>query len=455
MKRKHIIILGAGISGLSTAWYLSRAREPVDITVIEKSGRAGGWLHTEHMLNFHFEKGPRTFKVDKCPAMLQLIGELGMSDQLIWTQLKPHHRYVWHENELHRFPTNPITFCFSPLTRGFLSALFSEWKKPTKEGDETVWEFVLRRFNYDVARLFFDPLVVGIFGGNIREISIRACFPKLKSWEEKYGSVIKGFFHQWKEQREMPKYVPHIPGLPYSAIFSFQKGVEQLATRMVAQTPAEFNFHQDVQRIAIKDNKVEVMTQERIFFADALFCALPIKETSQLFEPLVPDIAREFLKVPSQGVCVLNFGYEENVLPFSAFGYLVPTHAREEILGVVFDSCIFTQHNRRPQETRLTIKMEDRGREDSWYVDAALRGIRAHLGISKMPTTISFKRAQRAIPQYGVCHLEKMSALKTQLQKRLPRCFLVGNYISGVNVDKCITRAKEAVSEWESFKPLA
>ncbi len=298
-------------------------------------------------------------------------------------------------------------------------------------------------------------MVVGIFGGDIREISVRACFPMLKKWEEKYGCVTKGLLHNWNEKRKRSRYSAGIfPECLSQAIFSFKRGIEQLPQTLISKTPAAFHFNQDVQRICIKDNKVEVMTQDRIFYADALFCALPIKETSQLFEPLVPEISREFLKVPSEGIAVLNFGYDMEVLPVHGFGYLTPTHAQEEILGVVFDSSVFPQHNQRNRETRLTIKIEDKGREDAWYIDAALRGIRKHLGISRMPTAISFKRAVRAIPQYGVGHLEKMAGLKEEFNKRLPRCFLLGNYLTGVNVDQCIARAKEAVSEWEKSAAL-
>ena len=443
MKKRHIIILGAGISGLSAAWYLSRSDPCVDISVIEKSDRVGGWLHTEYTSDFLFEKGPRTFRADKSRAMVQLIEDVGLSDQIIASQEKSPHRYLWHEGQLRRFPQNPFAFCTSPLTRGLVTALFSEWRKPIKEGDETVWEFVLRRFNYEAARFFFDPLVVGIFGGDLREISMRACFPLLKGWEEKYGSVTKGF---WKDKG---KAQPSISGLAPSALFSFKKGVEELPQALKIKTPATYHLNQEVQRIAMKDNKVEVTTQDRIYHGDALFCALPIKETLQLFEPLVPDISKEWLKVPSLGIAVLNVGYDRQVLPVQGFGYLVPTYAEEEIRGVVFDSSLFPEQNRQREETRLTIKFEERGREETWYIEKALRGIRKHLGISESPRAFSFKRAIRAIPQYGVGHLEKMASLKEEFSKRLPRCFLVGNYLTGVSVDQCIQQAKQSVSDWE------
>lgn len=450
MQRKRVVILGAGISGLSTAWYLSKTALPLDIVILEKSARAGGWLHTDHTTGFHFEKGPRTFKVDKSPMTMQLVAELGLQEELIWSEAKPHHRYLWHEDELHRFPTNPLSFLFSPLTKGFIRALLTEWRKPVKNGDETVWEFVLRRFNYDVAKLFFDPMVVGIFGGDIRHISVRACFPRLKSWEEKYGSVTKGFFHRIKEKRGESKFSSHVGDIPMSAIYSFRRGIEQLTQSLVSQVPAVIHYNQHVDDISFERDQILIDTDKEQFFADYLFCALPVKETGCLFEKHVPDISKEFLKIPSVSVAVVNFGYDANVLPVQGFGYLTPTHAHEDILGVVFDSSVFMEHNRRDQETRLTIKLDDSGQGEEKYVDAALKGIRRHLGISRVPKAISFKHTLRAIPQYGVGHLDKMTDLKNRFCKKLPRCHLVGNYLNGVSVDCCIERAKEAIEEWLS-----
>lgn len=450
MQKKRVIILGAGISGLATAWYLHKTGLPLEIVILEKSGRVGGWLHTDHTTGFHFEKGPRTFKVDKCPSTLRLIAELGMQKEVIWSEARPHHRYLWHEGELQRFPTNPISFLFSPLTKGFIRALLTEWRRPVRIGDETVWEFVVRRFNYDVARLFFDPLVVGIFGGDIRKISVRACFPKLKAWEETYGSVTKGFYRRMKEKRGESKFSKDIEGVPMSAIFSFRGGMEQLPQALVNQIPASLYLNQAVDDVSFSEGKAIVHAGKETFTADAVFCSLPVRETAQLFEKHVPEISKEFMKIHSEGIAVINFGYDANVLPVQGFGYLTPTYAHEDILGVVFDSSVFTEHNRSDQETRLTIKLEDTGRSEEKCVDAALRGIRRHLGISRVPKAISFKRAFRAIPQYGVGHLEMMAELKERFNKRLPQCHLVGNYLQGVSVDVCIDRAKQAVEEWQS-----
>lgn len=448
MQTKRVIILGAGISGLTAAWYLSRSNVPVDITLLEKSPRPGGWLHTDHTKGFLFEKGPRTFKVDKTPHTTRLIAELGLQKEVIWSEARPHHRYLWMDGELHRFPTNPISFLLSPLTKGFIRALLSEWKQPSKMGDETVWEFALRRFNYDVARLFFDPMVVGIFGGDIRKISVKACFPLMKSWEESFGSITKGYWCHLKEKRGQSKFSQDIAGVPLSAIYSFRAGIEQLPQTLANQIPATQHYNCEVQELEIEENEIRVKTDNGEFSGDYLFCALPAKEAGLLFERHVPEVAKELLRIPTEGVAVINFGYDANVLPVQGFGYLTPTYAHEDILGVVFDSSVFPEHNHRPHETRLTIKMEETKRSEETYIEAALRGIRRHLGISRLPQAISFKRTHRAIPQYGVGHLEKMAEVKALLRQKFPRGQLLGNYLNGVSVNMCIARAKEAVDEW-------
>ncbi len=447
MKRKQVVILGSGISGLSTAWYLRQTKIPMDIRIIEKNSRAGGWLHTDYTTGFHFEKGPRTFKVNKSPCMMKLIAELEIQDDVIFSEARPHHRYLWHNEELQRFPTNLISFLFSPLTKGFIPALLTEWRQPSKIADETVWEFVLRRFNYDVARLFFDPLVIGIFGGDIRKISVRACFPVLKGWEEKYGSITKGFFQHLKEKKNLSKFSEHITRIPLSAMFSFKRGAESLAQTLISKVDADMVYNQEVKKIDFEKDQIQIQTDQAIFEADLLFNALPAKETGLLFQPHFPELSQELLNIRSQGIAVVNVGYDERVLPVEGFGYLTSTYANEDILGVVFDSSIFPEHNRSQEETRLTIKLEESGKTQEDYINAALKGIRRHLGISRTPKGIHFKHAQRAIPQYRVGHLEKIEELDALFRQKFPHCALVGNYLTGVSVDACIERAKKMVCQ--------
>jgi oxygen-dependent protoporphyrinogen oxidase len=298
--------------------------------------------------------------------------------------------------------------------------------------------------------MFFDPMVVGIFGGDIRTISVRACFPEFKRLEEQYGSVTKGMFAKRKEKKGQSKYSADVPNVPLSAVFSFRSGMEELTQSLVNQIPATIRYNCEAKEVAFAGDGVSVKTGAEEFTADYLFCALPVKETERLFEKHVPDLSKELSKVHSEGMTVINFGYDAEVLPVQGFGYLIPTHAREDLLGVIFDSSALASHNKTSCETRLTIMLPENGRPEEVLVDTAIKGIRRHLGINRMPTAVSFKRASRAIPQYGVGHLEKMEEVLANFRKKLPRCQLVGNYIKGTSVNFCIDRAKEAVDEWRA-----
>ena len=72
-----------------------------------------------------------------------------------------------------------------------IPALLREWRAPPLEKEETIYDFAVRRFNPNVASLFFDPMTLGIYAGDIRELSMAACFPALKKWELEYGSLAK------------------------------------------------------------------------------------------------------------------------------------------------------------------------------------------------------------------------------------------------------------------------
>lgn len=452
MEREKILVLGAGISGLSTAWYLSQTSLPLDILILEKSDRIGGTFQTDHTTGFHFEKGPRTFKINRSPTTLQLIEELGLTKEIICSSDRLHNRYLWWNEGLHKFPTNLFSFLWSPLTKGFIKALCTEWKKPAKRGDETVWEFIQRRFNCEVAQRLFDPIVVGVFGGDSRLVSIQALFPKLKEWEEKYGSITKGLLNNWFQKTRTPKRSPYIPNAPLSAMFSFYEGMEQLTSTLLAKTPASIHYQHEAKEMIQTEKGVVVKTNQGEFTADYVFCALPALQAGNLFIKEMPTFGKELISLKSERIIVLNFGYKEPVLSIEGFGYLIPNYLGEDILGVVFDSFIFKQHNKHPQETRLTIKLKDVGQSEEEAIQIALLGISKHLKISIKPDVISCKKTFSSIPQYTVGHLERMASLYSTFQKKLPRCYLTGNYRIGVSVDHCIRCAQETVKNWLELK---
>lgn len=387
MAKKRILILGAGISGLSLAYFLSKTNQ-FDITIFEKENRCGGCSQTDTSTGFLFEKGPRTFVVSRCPDLLELAKELKIEP--VFSDFPK--RYLWRDGRLKKMTQWPL-----------VAAMWKEWRVPVSHEDETVWDFACRRFNRNVAELFFEPMATGIFAGDARKLSIRACFPAFKRWEEQYGSVTKGFFRHHTKHK----------------LFTFPKGISSIV-KQLEQVPAEFRFGEEVKSIHLADNEVEVNGIK----GDYLVCALPCQIAGKLFD----------FSIPANGTTVVNLGYDKQVLSNKGYGYLVAAKENDEVMGVTFDS------NISPSETtRITVMLRRTDVEDP--IKVAIEALRRHLNLTVQPNAAMSTCYKSVFPQFEIGHEKRIRALEEKLH---PRVKLVGNYFYGAGVNDCVARAKSA-----------
>jgi protoporphyrinogen/coproporphyrinogen III oxidase len=440
MKKKRIIILGAGISGLSAAWYLSKIEPQYECLILEKENRVGGWLETEASDGFLFETGPRVFKVSRNQSFLELAYELGLKNEIILSSPQAHDRYLWMKGNMQKVPGSPLDLLFSSFTYPLLKALATEWKRPVKDSEESIWDFVCRRFGRAIAENLFDPLVLGIYGGDIRKLSVKACFPTLKKWELEKGSVTRGLLSTW---RTRTKSEHQMPG---SSLFTFKEGMGSFLMALMRQLPASVHLNQQVQSIRLKGGQMEVKTQNAVWTGDFVFCALPARRAACLLEEWQPEAASKLKEIPYQPITSVNIGFEEDVLPLSAFGYLVPSSQKEKILGVIFDSKAFPQQNTMPSQTRLTLMISGASQSESELMEEVYRSLEVHLRISSPPYRIQVKRMKEAIPQYLLAHQEKIAMIESSLKKSLPNFYLLGNYLHGVSVNDCLEQSKRQCS---------
>ena len=203
MKPKHIVIIGAGISGLALAWHLKKKfKDLLSITIVEKNQRTGGLVNSFREDGFFFEQGPRGFRPKgNGLATLQLIQDLKIEKHLVVASPLSKQRYLYLNNKLYRLPKNLLSFLFSPLTRTCLIPCAKEFFHSSKSNftDESISGFFQRHFNSYITDTFIDPLVSGIFAGDMNKLSLKSCFPTVEQWEKKYLSLIKGAFSQKKK----------------------------------------------------------------------------------------------------------------------------------------------------------------------------------------------------------------------------------------------------------------
>ena len=177
-----IKILGGGISGLSLGYYLKKHLQ-TPVTVFEKESRPGGMIASQHVGDFFFEKGPRTFMTSRSPALLSLIEELGLKSELIFAH--PQKRYIYYKGKLRSLQ--------QMLPKVALRGLLRDWRTSPSSEDETIRSFGERRFGKWVADFILDPVTAGVYAGSIDHLSVEKCFPKLKEIEKMHGSIVKGF----------------------------------------------------------------------------------------------------------------------------------------------------------------------------------------------------------------------------------------------------------------------
>lgn len=401
-----IVILGGGISGLSAAWALQKKYPSAKMTLLEKSDRLGGAIQTVKQAGFLFERGPRTFQAGKCPSLLNLIQELGLSHELIFSDKGASARYLWERGRL-----RPIG-SFIPML--FFSAIKEAFVAPSILEDESIYDFASRRFNPKIAETLFDPMTLGIYSGDIRKLSIKSCFPLLFHWEKEKGSCFQGFLFSLLSQKKS------------RGLFTLKEGLGSLIEALAKKLKLEILLRSEVEAIESRG----VFAAGRSFSADLIVSALPGSILSSLAN--VPFILKE------APLWVANFCYSKNILSKKGFGYLVPSKEKEDLLGVIWDSSIFPQQN-GPSKTCLTAMAR------SGNLESLKKALVKHLALSQEPDFVSLHHVERAVPQFEVGYSAHLAQFKEQIQKKFSHLVLLGNYLQNPSIESCIYTAEQAL----------
>ena len=448
MARKKVVVLGAGISGLTAAYYLKkRFGDDVDLTVIEKRSEPGGWIRSIEDRGLFFELGPRSLRTKGSgQATLTLVEELGAKDSVVAADAAAQRRYLWVDGKLQDLPTNPFSAALSPLTRPALGSLLLEPFRPRGNGkDESIYEFTKRRLSRYVAETFLDPLTTGIFAGDIRRLSMRSCFPTLVEWEQAKGSILRGALFGRRKKPSLSPWVEEMQRIP---LISFKQGMAFLPKVLHQNTDADWAMSESLQALEFHQDHVRVHSDRRCIEADEVVSALPPLALAPLVKGSDSRLGTLLHQPRAASLVVISLGYLKSCLPVRGFGYLVPSREKEAVMGVVFDSCTFPQHNRNKHETRLTVMMggthspELVQEQDDTCLALAKQALAKHLGITSQPDLFRITRIRQGIPQYEIGHEELVTEIRQRVGHRFPRLHLLGNFFDGISVNDCVANAK-------------
>ncbi|KAJ0402128.1 hypothetical protein P43SY_000443 [Pythium insidiosum] len=463
---REIVVLGGGISGLSLAYFLRQAlprAAAARIRVVEASSAAGGWIHTAHRDGFVFEEGPRGFRPSRNGAeMLRLVEQLGLQGEMRAVDAAAKARYVLRNGRVEKLPSSIMEILSWPLSPAVIKAGVHELLTPkTTLDDESVYEFIARRFSPVVAERLLDPVASGIFGGDIRYLSVRSCFQLLWDLEQQHGSVVRGMLlgGSKKEDRLLDGTVKSsfVSQHENSISVSFRNGmstlVRALEQHIQDDTMSELVLGSRARHLEREPSHWNITienqatgTEERIS-ASHVFSTLPAFELAPLLSHTLPDAAELLRSIRFVSMGTVHLGYHDAVLKSDGFGYLVPSCEKERVLGVVYDSNAFPSQNVTTPQTRLSVMCGGAHFPAIEHITTselealARDAVQRHLHIDAAPDFVRSVVLRNCIPQYHVGFHRTVAALDTQLGRHGLR--LGGNSLFGIGLADAVTRSRQ------------
>ena len=462
---KKVIIIGGGISGLSTAWLLrskaQAAGKELDITLLEKEQRLGGKIWSIREEGYTCEWGPNGF-LDSKPQTLDLCRAIGVEGNLHRSNDNARKRFIFSGGELHRLPEGAPSFLKSRLISwpGKLRLALepTPFIAPAPAGvDETLADFGRRRLGTEALDKLIAPMVSGIFAGDPETMSLVSCFPRIAELEREYGGLVRAMIMLAKKKKKdvaEGKVVSSAAG-PGGVLTSFREGIQYLSDALAASLGAIVRPGSQVVAVSKgADSPYRVRCQDGSEHeADLVIAASPAFSVADMLEGLDPAVSGVLRQIPYASMTVICFGYERERIahPLDGFGYLIPKKEGRSTLGTLWDSSMFEQ---RAPEGRVLLRSMMGGAcfpeyvklSDDEVVARVRRDLQATMGITADPSFVRVFRHEQAIPQYTVGHGKRLQALDDLLKSR-PGLILTGNSYRGIGLNDCVAAAQRASDE--------
>jgi oxygen-dependent protoporphyrinogen oxidase len=464
MPERHIVIVGGGISGLSAAYHLMKRTKqegiPLRVTLVERENCWGGKIRTVREDGFVVEGGPDTFVTVK-PWALELCRELGLWERLLPTN--PHARrvFILWRGKLHLLPHGFLTF--SPDLKGLFETDLLSWKgklrvalgillpKPQWDDDVSVSAFLGYYLGTEMAERVIAPLMAGVYGGDIKQLSARMTLPTL--WQIAqlhrnlaWASLVRTLRRKLLRQPSNSQ--------PRSYFMTLKSGLGELVETILANL-REVELVQGREAVQLRwsdesGKLVLSLDDGSQIAADALILATPAWSAANLLKPLDANLADELSSIPHTHAITVSLSFDRSQVshPLNGSGFLVAPEDQKESLLL---ACTWTSSKfppRAPQGKVLLRAFVNRWveMEDGELVSAIVETLRLLLGIKGKPERSWVFRWESAMPQYTVGHAKKVARINERL-KGLSRVFLAGNYLTGIGVPDCIRSGREAAEK--------
>ncbi len=448
-----VVVIGGGVSGLSTAYYLSRAGIPCRL--IERRPRLGGVVQTEVVNGCVLEAGPDSFISIK-PAAMDLIRELGMADQVIGSNDHLRVTYVLKGRRLVPLPDGLMMMVPTKVGPMVTSRLLS-WPAKLRMGleyfrrpagypfpDRSVSEFIEDHYGREAVDYLAEPLLAGVYGGDPAQLSVSSVLSRFVEIEAKYGSLTRGMLAGMRRSKPASDgggtLFRTLKGGLYDLVRAMTKATGPAMTRVQGEAEAVEPIAGGY-RIRVDGNWSECRN---------LVLGCQAYAAGTLLEPADGRLAELLSSVPYSSSLTLALVYrkaEFGHLP-DGFGFLVPKAERARLVACTF---VATKFSHRVPDDQVVLRCFLGGaggdavlvESDESVVASITAELREILGVTAAPAFYRIARWPRSMAQYTVGHAARVAEIEAR-RKRLDGLYLAGNAYHGIGIPDCIRMGKQA-----------
>jgi protoporphyrinogen/coproporphyrinogen III oxidase len=450
-RTRKVAVVGGGITGLTAAYFLQKhAQEQglsLHITLIEATHRLGGKIQTLRKDDFVIERGPDSFLSLKT-GMAKLAKELGIEDKLV--RSAKGQWFIMAEDQLQPIPSGTVMGVPTKLG-SFLTSDLCSWSgkvraagdlilpKTPLGSDQSLGQFMRRRFGKELVENLLEPLLSGVNGGDIDRMSLEAAFPQFAEVEQKHRSLIFGM-KKTKAAARTAVFNRNEEGV----FQTFEGGLQTLVDRLEKELDGCAVLK------GVKVERIEKETDKAVLYlnnasslhADQVIFALPHSKLQPLFEPY--GLLNGLKKMPLTSVATVAMAFsKEAVKAGSGTGFVV---ARNSDFAIT--ACSWVQRKwpaaMVPEGKKLLRAYVGRVGDEA-VVDLSdkeiekivLADLRKTMEIEGNPDFTVVSRWKEAMPQYVVGHKERIAEAKTELEKEFPMVQVAGSSFGGFDLAAC------------------
>ena len=452
---RRVAVIGGGISGLACAYDLKQAVTGLRVDLFESGPELGGAIQTRRTDGYVIEQGPTGF-INRNTSTLDLVDRLGLTDELIAGDGTHRRRYVLADGALRTFPTSAAEFLKSDLLTwgGKLRVLAEPFIARSKnQRDESVAEFVRRRFGSEALDLLVSPFVSGVYAGETERLSVRATLPELKGLELRDKSIM---WSLWKRGQRKSTAVSDSDASNQTTYVSFRQGLSVLVDALRDALGDSIHVNAPVRALTRVEHGWSLQTDSGDSTAvyDAVVSAVSADVTGRLLGQWAPAILGHCEEVEHAPVAMVALGYRASDVahPLDGFGYLLSAREPGDVLGVLWNSSIYPGHRAPEGHVLLQVIVGGardygvRTRSEEDVIHAAKRHLKSVLGIGVEPAHQAYFLHSRGLPQYAVGHKDRLERARAAFTA-LSGVYVIGNGFDGIGINSCTAAAQTAATD--------